>query len=221
MKKTAYIFCTLLVIVIGLNSCTENPNSPGLEYMPDMYRSPAVEAYVDYGMDPYLVGYDVAEGQRMTPSARKPVPGTVQYLGEDKMAFAMPYPLTDPLGDYERAGLEIFSPIETTDANTAAGKEIYGRMCIHCHGEAGKGDGSLSKKIDGIPDYTGALKDLPEGQIYHALMHGKGVMGSHASQLNAEERWLVVQYVQFLQRGGKAPEAGTAATAVVDAAPQP
>ncbi|MEN9445706.1 MAG: hypothetical protein RL728_218, partial [Bacteroidota bacterium] len=32
-----------------LFSCTSNPDSAGLEYMPDMYRSPAIEAYVDYG----------------------------------------------------------------------------------------------------------------------------------------------------------------------------
>ena len=28
-------------------------------------------------------------------------------------------------------------------------------------------------------------------------------MGSHASQLNKEERWLVTHYVQYLQNGGK------------------
>ena len=34
--------------------------------MPDMYRSPAIEAYVDYGQDPYQVGEETAEGQRMS-----------------------------------------------------------------------------------------------------------------------------------------------------------
>ena len=39
------------VAVLGLifGSCSSNPDSAGLEYMPDMYRSPAIEAYVDYG----------------------------------------------------------------------------------------------------------------------------------------------------------------------------
>ncbi|MEY3397906.1 MAG: hypothetical protein RL220_500, partial [Bacteroidota bacterium] len=29
---------------VGLHSCTTDPNAPGVEYMPDMYRSPALEA---------------------------------------------------------------------------------------------------------------------------------------------------------------------------------
>jgi hypothetical protein len=47
------------------------------------------------------------------------------------------------------------------------------------------------------------LKDLPEGKIFHSLVWKEPAMGSHASQLNKEERWLVVQYVKYLQNGGK------------------
>ena len=46
---------TILPVAFAISmmfaSCVNDPNSPGLEYMPDMYRSPAVEAYVDYGED--------------------------------------------------------------------------------------------------------------------------------------------------------------------------
>ena len=38
--------------LFATTGCVNNPDSSGLEYMPDMYRSPAVEAYVDYGQDP-------------------------------------------------------------------------------------------------------------------------------------------------------------------------
>ena len=57
--------------------------------------------------------------------------------------------------------------------------------------------------------YSAALKDLPEGKIFHVITYGKGMMGSHASQLNKEERWLVVQYVKYLQNGGKMTREGT------------
>lgn len=33
-----------LVVVLSMSACTSNPDSPGLEYMDDMYRSPSVEA---------------------------------------------------------------------------------------------------------------------------------------------------------------------------------
>ena len=62
--------------------------------------------------------------------------------------------------------------------------------------------------------YTAGLKDLPEGKIFHSLMYGKNMgMGSHASQLNKEERWLVTRYVQYLQNGGKMQREAVATTA--------
>ena len=39
----------LLGVIFLLPSCESDPDSPGKEFMPDMYRSPAIEAYVDYG----------------------------------------------------------------------------------------------------------------------------------------------------------------------------
>ena len=75
----------LLVIALGgtalFMGCSSTPDSPGLEYMPDMYRSPAIEAYVDYGQDPYYFGDSTAEAQRGTPSARIPAGGTIPYAG--------------------------------------------------------------------------------------------------------------------------------------------
>ena len=34
---------------------------------------------------------------------------------------------------------------------------------------------------------------------YHVLMHGINLMGSHASQVNQEERWKISQYVLELR----------------------
>ena len=45
-------------------------------------------------------------------------------------------------------------------------------------------------------------------------------MGSHAGQLDKEERWLVTRYVQYLQNGGKMDRAVTA-PADSTAAPAP
>jgi len=35
--------------------------------------------------------------------------------------------------------------------------------------------------------------------MYHTLQFGKGLMGSHASQLSQKERWLVIEYIKVLQ----------------------
>ena len=37
--------------------------------------------------------------------------------------------------------------------------------------------------------------------MYHSLQYGKGLMGSHASQLSQKERWLIIEYVKTLQKG--------------------
>lgn len=76
----------VIAALAASTGCVTNPDSSGLEYMPDMYRSPAIEAYVDYGQDPYQVGEDVASAQRQIQSARKPVAGTIPFSPE-AMAF--------------------------------------------------------------------------------------------------------------------------------------
>ncbi|HMQ77796.1 MAG TPA: cytochrome c [Flavobacteriales bacterium] len=190
-----------------LPSCGGDPNSPGIEYMPDMYRSPAVEAYVDPGQDPYYVGNEKAATQRSTQSARLPVAGTVPFsMDPAKAAFNFPYPYPGTPEGYEQAGLELKCPLPMTQAVVDQGKVVYDKFCQHCHGAKGEGDGSVVKNgnYPQPPSYTAALKDLPEGKIFHSLVYGKNVaMGSHAGQLNKEERWQVTRYVQFLQNGGK------------------
>ena len=71
--------------------------------------------------------------------------------------------------------------------------------CVVCHGKQGDGQGDLVKneKFLGIPNYKD--RDITEGSVYHVLMYGKGLMGSHSSQLTYEERWQIVQHVQTLR----------------------
>ncbi|MEZ4808406.1 MAG: cytochrome c [Flavobacteriales bacterium] len=212
-KRHAIPFATGALTLL-MASCSGDPQSPGVEYMPDMYRSPAVEAYVDYGQDPYHFSNELAVEQRERPSARKPVAGTVVFSEDPaKAMFNMPYPYPNTNDGYEAAGAALRSPIAMTEATVEKGKAIYTTFCVQCHGETGMGDGSVITKGGHPPPtaYSGPLKDLPEGKMFHTLTYGKGAMGSHASQLNKEERWLVIQYVKYLQAGGKMPSAAATA----------
>jgi len=182
-------------------SCTVDPDSPGVEYMPDMYRSPAIEAYVDYGMDPYLVGEETAQAQRSTPSARKPVASTIAYHGQEGATFGMPYLYPNTDEGYEAAGLSLLNPLPLNKENFDKGQAVYTKMCIHCHGEGGAGDGSMTEakggKYPAVPSYQ-SRKGLPQGKMYHTIQFGKGLMGSHAAQLSQKERWQVIHYVTAL-----------------------
>ena len=111
MKMPKNTLIPVVTFTMMFVSCVNNPDSPGLEYMPDMYRSPAVEAYVDYGEDPYYVTEEFASSQRNTPSARVPVEGTIPFTGDEK-AFNLPYPFPNTPEGYEAAGAELKSPLE-------------------------------------------------------------------------------------------------------------
>jgi len=198
-----------------LASCSGDPNSPGIEYMPDMYRGPAVEAYVDYGQDPYYFNDTLVLKQRNTQSARLPVAGTIAFASNaEKASFNFPYPYPNTVEGYEAAGVELRSPIAFNQENVDKGKVIYEKFCLHCHGATGQGDGAVvaNGKYPQPPAYNGSqLVNLPEGKVFHSLVYGKNVaMGSHAGQLTKEERWMVTQYVKYLQNGGKLTAAAPA-----------
>lgn len=221
----AITISALALVVLSMASCSGDPNSPGVEYMPDMYRSPAMEAYVDYGQDPYHTSEELAQQQRNRQSAKLPPAGTVPFSADPaKAQFNMPYSYPNTTEGYEAAGLNLKSPIAMTEATVEQGKVIYAKFCQHCHGEKGEGDGAVVNNggYPQPPSYTAALKDLPEGKIFHSLVYGKNLaMGSHASQLNKEERWLVTRYVQYLQNGGKLQRDAVDANATAATTPTP
>lgn len=194
MNKTILIFLTVASSV-GFYSCsTSDPNSPGFEYMPDMYRGPAYEAYSE---SPFS-----KEG-----SSLKPVVGSIPRnpvgYGDDQIVFS-PYPFANNPEGYEAAAA-LTSPLQLNLKTIEQGKHLYGNNCQHCHGEKGDGNGVLvqDEKINGVPSYfSDALKELPIGKMYHVITYGKNTMGSHASQLNPKERWQVIQYVQKLRADG-------------------
>ncbi len=184
----------LVCMAMLLGSCTKDPNSPGVEYMPDMYRSPSYETY-----SPNPVFKD-------SMTAQLPVAGTItrgEWPEDASLINALPYAYPNTLAGYAAAGDELKSPLEKTPENAAEGKVIFEKMCMHCHGKEGKGDGQLVQieKFPPPPSYSNpALKELPEGKMFHTITYGKGLMGSHASQLTKEERWKVIQYIQELQK---------------------
>ncbi len=182
-------------IILSVISCTQDPKKPGYEYMPDMYRSPSYETN-----SPNPLFAD-------SMTSRKPVAGTVSR-GHD-----FPFAYQNTIDAYEVAGKELHSPIEKSAANLGEGKRLFEIYCIHCHGSEGKGDGTMVQngKFPPPPSYSNQLKDLPEGKMFFSITYGKNLMGSHASQLSATERWDIIQYVQTLQKlGGGSSDKATA-----------
>ena len=68
------------------------------------------------------------------------------------------------------------NPLDSTAAVVADGKILYEMYCDHCHGAKGEGNGKVSEKYNGVPNYkSDALKSITEGHIFHVITHGKGL----------------------------------------------
>lgn len=232
--KTIASLSGVAVIGLILGSCTANPDSAGLEYMPDMYRSPAIEPYVDYGE----VKNRVDENKANTLSALTPPSRTIPYYGTDSSYVMMMLPYkrkpstvfavthglfdedysTNPDPDFEyHASAADINPLKLTYENVeqimAKGKSLYATKCLHCHGEKGDGNGPMVT----AGSYTGAADltslDLADGQKFYSIYYGKGMMGAHRSLLNKKEIWTVIHYINKFKNAdyGTFGDNGTAA----------
>lgn len=180
MKRILNIIAVLL-IVISVTSCNSN-RKPKLRYMAatDMYNA---VGYETYATNPFF---------KNGIEAQKPVEGTI-FRGE------VPYEIPNTNEGYELAKATLKSPLEVNEKNLAKGKAMFTIYCAVCHGAKGDGQGILVKreKFLGVPNYKD--RQITEGSIYHVIMYGRNLMGSHASQLTYKERWQIVQYVQKLR----------------------
>lgn len=204
MKKIKYTLLAMATAGILLTSCVkDNPDSPGFEYFPDMYRSQSYETNgVRTGDSIYVNGVWLKD---TTVMANMVAPdGTIP-----RGFTAYPYE-NSPIGD-SLSSVFWKSPYPQDAALEKKGERLYGLYCVYCHGTAGKADGPLvaSEKYGAVPPNYLTLAEqgkLSDGHIYHVITYGKGNMGSHASQLTPDERWAIIAYVKRLGRGNMSME---------------
>ena len=173
-------YCFVIITCLVMFSCFD-PSKPNYQYFPNMYES------VGYGT------YDESDAFPNGIEAQLPVEGSVPRGWQ-------PYEFEDSNEGYELAKVNLTSPLLNNEDNLANGKKMYEIYCSVCHGSKGDGNGILMEreKFLGIPSY--ADRDITEGSIYHVLMYGINLMGSHAGQVNDEERWQISQYVLKLRK---------------------
>jgi len=193
-----YILIIFMLSIIGCGDPAsdgrELTRHPGYEYMPNMYRSSSYETYSE---NPLFTN---------NSTARKPVEGTIAR------GF-IPFEYNATLDDYFRAGKELENPLDVSAINLEEGEALYGMFCAHCHGEQGDGQSSVKHPLySAVPSYSdnllirrsgATMKDLKDGHIYHAITYGFNAMGPHATQINSEERWKIIMYVNELQKENK------------------
>ena len=211
--RNTFIVGLVFVIYLTLQSCSQpHGNSTGSEFMPDMAHSVAYEAnYYSYY---YNNTWGSEEEYYEYAKPRLPVKGTVPRGGsnEGTAQKSVPYYYGSSEEERTRATNEIIkNPLLITDAGLASGKQNYDIYCGICHGAKADGLGHLARDGSPYPVQPAILnsdefKAASNGRYYHAIMHGKNLMGNYKDKLNYEERWNVIHYIRSLH----AKEAGLA-----------
>lgn len=188
MKKTYFIVLTVIVAAAFVSSCGSK-REPSRVYMPDMAYSRAYETYAQNNLKQQGINY-----------LNYPVEGTIRK--GDLFAYTLP---NDSNG-YKMA-VNVKDPLPPSDSNhMMEAQRLFMINCAICHGPNMDAQGPLatSGKIGGIanlklPQYVAE----PEGQMFHVVTYGKGIMGSYASQLDKRQRWMVIQYIKSEQLKSK------------------
>lgn len=189
MNKTKILGTTaVLVAALMIVSSCKDKRDTGWEYAPNMYE------HIAYDPDQINNNFKDGKTAQVPPAGTTPI-GFVRF----------DYP--NNRDGYDKASLEVKSPIAQTAENMAEGKVLFTSFCSPCHGIEGQGDGLVTQHgYPNPPSYSkgqssrgGAMKDLTDGKIYHTITYGLNSMGSYASQLNPDERWKVIMYVHHLQ----------------------
>ena len=199
--KKLSIVSLLIVVMVLVLSCTDVRRTPGRVYMPDMAYS---RAYESYAITPEFKEQLLKKGIHYSNT---PVAGTI------KRGELLPFLLAkDKDGDSTNyvASKLVHNPIPVLDSvEKIEAERLYLVNCGICHGTKLDGNGPLYKGGDGPypakpANLAGDAKyhAMPEGQMFYSVTYGKNKMGSYASQLDARQRWMVIDYIRSKQGGG-------------------
>lgn len=171
----------LLALAGGQAACGDDPTLPNFEYMPDMVTS---GAYESFSSNPVT-----RDGRTfMAPPA-----GTVPR-GYAPLHFA-PGPV-----EAARAARELTNPIADSPLVRQRGETAFRRWCSPCHGGEGLGDGLVARRFPRPPSLTAEhARTLADGQLFHIITFGQGVMPAYGQQIVQEDRWKIVRHLRQLQ----------------------
>lgn len=213
MKRLSIIFLSVAGIASFI-SCDDVKRNPGTIYMPDMTYSRGYETYLERDSSDFTT--DPAKAGSKIFYANRPVIGTVMR-GED-VTFLLPKDLSGDTTNYV-ASKAIQNPMTSPSAaDLKEAERMYLINCAICHGTALDGNGPLYKGGQGpFPAKPATLVGdakydaMPAGQMFYSVTYGKNLMGSYASQLSRQQRWMIIAYIKSKQAANKPADSGATA----------
>lgn len=187
MKSLINISMTLVAASLAatvFSGCGPSGNNPNVELIQDMMDSPAIKS------QEYDESSPNKAGMRVPPEGTQPQ-GFVPYRYSDAIAAAANQNLL--AGQY-------------TEEVLKTGTKYYTIHCAVCHGANGQGgeQQSVAETMTLKPPAlnTDKIKGWTDGQIYHVITAGQGMMGPYAAHIPQKYRWQVVNYIRHLQGKG-------------------
>ena len=180
MKQFIYKIAAICMVII-FSSCDRDKNTTGFIYYPDMAYS---RSYETYSPNPVF-----ENGYTMRDPAEGTIPRNV-----------VPYAFEKSDEDRALAAKTLVNPIELNAAVLERGKKMYEVYCQMCHSPVGDGKGNLftSGKYTFPPASLLSEKMMaaPEGEIFHVITVGHGIMAAHGTMIKPEDRWKISMYVK-------------------------
>lgn len=106
-------------------------------------------------------------------------------------------------------GANLVNPVKPTAATLAEAKQHYSWDCAMCHGDTGKGDGSLATSDHlAMPDFTNpaTLAGLKDGQIFTIIRKGSPKMPPEdKARANDATVWSLVNYLRSMSKAPESP----------------
>jgi len=167
---------------------------PFLEFFPDMDRQLKLRPMQPDNFFPNGV------------TSQLPPPGTIARSRPIQTLSGPVYPFEEaPVNTGLITGTTNFvadNPLPVNAALLQRGHERFDIYCAPCHGQLGDGNG-IAKKIGDMPAvanlHDARIVEMPDGEIFNTITHGKGLMGAYGPLIATQDRWAIVAYLRALQ----------------------
>jgi len=195
MRYFLLIYALVVVVIVGIAGTRGSlSRRPPIEIFPDMDRQLKLRPQQPNAFFPNGI------------SSQPPVPGTVRRAEPILTAAGPVWPFEDaPVNTGRLPGSTNFvelNPMPVTGTFLRRGQERYGIYCAPCHGPQGDGNGITRRLgmtvVANLHDQR--IVEMPDGEIFNVISHGKNLMQGYAAQIPVEDRWAIVAYVRVLQR---------------------
>ena len=84
-------------------------------------------------------------------------------------------------------------------ADADAGKAVFTKSCVSCHGADGKGNPAMAKVMSGLDITAKEVTQRSDDELLKAIAEGKGKMPAQKS-LSKDEQKAVLSYVRSLTK---------------------